>query len=81
MYDIVNDSVSGIRVVRAFGQQKSEVGRFSDTNDDARNYDTVAEKVWATYYPLLQFAVQLGTIIVWYAGGLQILTGGMTFGT
>ena len=81
LYDIVNDSVSGIRVVRAFGQQRSEVGRFSDTNEDARNYDTVAEKVWATYYPLLGFSVQLGTLIVWYAGGLQILTGDMTFGT
>ncbi len=81
MYDIVNDSVSGIRVVRAFGQQKSEVGRFSFTNEDARNYDTVAEKVWATYYPLLGFSVQLGTLIVWYAGGLQVITGDMTLGT
>ena len=33
-----------------------------------RDYDTIAEKVWATYYPLLGFAVQLGTLIVWYAG-------------
>ena len=81
MYDIVNDSVSGIRVVRAFGQQKSEVGRFSDTNEDARHYDTVAEKVWATYYPVLGFFVQLGTLIVWYAGGLQTITGDMTLGT
>ena len=81
MYDIVNDSVSGIRVVRAFGQQKSEVGRFSYTNEDARNYDTIAERVWATYYPLLGFSVQLGTLIVWYAGGLQVITGGMTLGT
>ena len=81
LYDIVNDSVSGIRVVRAFGQQKSEVGRFSFTNEDARNYDTIAEKVWATYYPLLGFSVQLGTLIVWYAGGLQVITGDMTFGT
>ena len=81
MYDIVNDSVSGIRVVRAFGQQKSEVGRFSYTNEDARDYDTIAEKVWATYYPLLGFAVQLGTLIVWYAGGLQVITGEMSVGT
>ncbi|MCZ6680128.1 MAG: ABC transporter ATP-binding protein [Candidatus Poribacteria bacterium] len=81
LYDIVNDSVSGIRVVRAFGQQTGEVRRFSDANEDARNYDTVAEKVWATYYPLLGFCVQLGTLIVWYAGGLQIIAGEMTFGT
>jgi ATP-binding cassette subfamily B protein len=81
LYDIVNDSVSGIRVVRAFGQQQSEVGRFGVANDDARDYDTYAEQIWATYYPPLMFSVQLGTLIVWYAGGLQVVVGDMTLGT
>ena len=81
LYDIVNDSVSGIRVVRAFGQQQSELGRFGVANADARDYDTYAEQIWATYYPPLMFSVQLGTLIVWYAGGLQVVVGDMTLGT
>ena len=82
LFDVVNDSVSGIRVVRAFGQQKDEVSRFGHANIDARDYETHAEMIWATYYPPLMFAVQFGTLIVWYVGGLDLLTGGpMKLGT
>ena len=81
LFDIVNDSVSGIRVVRAFGQQRGEVNRFGTANVDTRNYETYAEMVWATYYPPLLFAVQLGTLIAWYVGGLDIITGPMKLGT
>ena len=81
LYDVVNDSVSGIRVVRAFGQQRGEVGRFSVANEDARSYDTHAEQVWAVYYYPLLLTVQFGTLIVWYAGGLQVIVGEVTIGT
>ena len=81
LFDIVNDSVSGIRVVRAFGQQRDEVKKFGTANIDARDYETHAEMIWATYYPPLMFAVQFGTLIVWYVGGLDVLTGPMSLGT
>ena len=81
LFDVVNDSVSGIRVVRAFGQQRNEVNRFDTANVDARDYETHAELIWATYYPPLMFAVQLGSLIVWYVGGLDVLTGAMSLGT
>ena len=75
LFDVVNDSVSGIRVVRAFGRQRGEVNRFGTANVDTRDYETYAEMVWATYYPPLMAAVQLGTLIVWYVGGLDVLAG------
>ena len=81
LFDVVNDSVSGIRVVRAFGQQRGEVSRFGTANIDARDYETHAELIWATYYPPLTFAIQLGTLITWYAGGLDVLAGSMSLGT
>lgn len=81
LFDVVNDSVSGIRVVRAFGQQKDEVNRFGTANVDTRDYETQAELIWATYYPPLMFAVQFGSLIIWYVGGLDVLTGTMSLGT
>ncbi len=81
LFDVVNDSVSGIRVVRAFGQQRGEVNRFGSANIDTRDYETKAELIWATYYPPLMFTVQFGTLIVWYVGGLDVLGGTMTLGT
>lgn len=81
LFDVVNDSVSGIRVVRAFGQQNSEVSRFGEANIDTRDFETKAEMVWATYYPPLMFAVNLGSLIVWFVGGFNVLGGSMTLGT
>ncbi len=81
LFDVVNDSVSGIRVVRAFGKQRGEVDRFHESNIDARDYETNAELIWATYYPPLMLAIQLGTLIIWYAGGLNVLGTTMTLGT
>ncbi|GIX05765.1 MAG: ABC transporter [Candidatus Poribacteria bacterium] len=81
LYDVVNDSISGIRVVRAFGQQRQEIERFHAANVDVRDVSTQAEQVWATYYPILGFVVQLGTLIIWLAGGLQVIAGEMTLGT
>ena len=81
LFDVVNDSVSGIRVVRAFGRQRGEVRRFGAANIDARDYETHAELIWATYYPPLMFAIQLGTLIIWYAGGLDVLSEAMSLGT
>ena len=81
LFDVVNDSISGIRVVRAFGQQTGEVSRFGGTNIDARDHETKAELIWATYYPPLMFAVQFGSLIIWYVGGLDVLAGTMSLGT
>ena len=81
LFDVVNDSVSGIRVVRAFGRQRDEVERFDVSNIDARDYETHAELIWATYYPPLMFALSFGMLIIWYAGGLDVLGGTMTLGT
>ena len=81
LFDVVNDSVSGIRVVRAFGQQRDEINRFGNANIDARDYETHAEMIWATYYPPLMFALQLGSLIVWYVGGLNFIGGTMKLGT
>ena len=80
LFDVVNDSVSGIRVVRAFGQQRGEINRFGDANIDARDYETNAELIWATYYPPLMSAIQFGSLIVWYVGGLEVLVGEMSLG-
>ena len=67
--------------MRAFGQQTGEVDRFGGANVDARDYETKAELIWATYYPPLMFAVQFGSLIIWYVGGLDVLAGAMTLGT
>jgi len=81
LFDIVNDSVSGVRIVRAFAQEGQEIRRFHDANEEVRQYETRAEMLWATYFPLLGWSIDIGALIVWYVGGRQVLGETMSLGT
>src|SRR5262249_22727164 len=77
----LNDSLSGIRVVRAFAQERQEVGRFSARSEDLYLAGMSAEQMWSTYWPMLSFIISSGTLIVWYVGGRQVVGSEMSIGT
>jgi len=77
----VGDSLWGIRVVKAFSQEDREIDRFGRKNADFRDAGVVLEQKWALYMPVISFITMSGTMIVWYAGGLGVITGGMTLGS
>jgi len=77
----IGDSLWGIRVVKAFGQEGREINRFGQKNLDFRDAGVTLEQKWALYMPVISFVTMSGTIIVWYAGGLNVIGGTMTIGT
>ncbi len=77
----LNDALTGVRVVKAFGQEHQEIERFDSRNWDLRDAETRAEQTWATYFPVITFGSMLGSFIVWYIGGAQVISGVMTLGT
>ncbi len=77
----VNDSLSGIRVIKAFAQERKEAGRFSEHSREVFEATYLAERTWATLFPILWFVTSLGAIIVWYVGGKQVISGLVTPGT
>ena len=63
--DTLSDTIPGVRVVKAFNQEKREVRRFAE-----RNYDVTAEfnrihHLWTTFWPLLMLGVHATTVVVW----------------
>ncbi|MCC7375794.1 MAG: ABC transporter ATP-binding protein [Verrucomicrobiales bacterium] len=77
----VADSLSGVRVVRAFAKEDRMVERFDSHSMAMRNANIDAEQMWATFFPFLFFIVSLGSTTVWYVGGRQVIGGTMTLGT
>ncbi|MBL9137913.1 MAG: ABC transporter ATP-binding protein [Verrucomicrobiales bacterium] len=77
----VADSLSGIRVVRAFAKEDRVVDRFDRHSVAMRDANIDAEQMWATFFPFLFFIVSLGSTTVWYVGGRQVIGGTMTLGT
>jgi len=77
---LINDSLSGIRVIKAFGQEKEEIKKFDRKSIDFRNAGIDLEVKWSLYSPIFQFLIMLGSIIIWFVGGTYIVAGQMSLG-
>jgi ATP-binding cassette subfamily B protein len=76
-----NDSISGVRVVKAFSQEEREVDHFGRRSRDYFVAAATAESLWATAFPAMAFVISLGFFMVWYFGGVGVLKDDVTLGT
>ncbi len=71
----VGDSLSGTRVVKAFGQEAVEVEKFDRRSMDYRDSGIELETRWSKYHPTLHWLINLGSITVWFVGGYLLFKG------
>ena len=76
----LQDIISGIRVVKSFGQEKRESERFKKYTARYRDMQRRNEMFFSTLYPCVTFVLTIGTFFVLYFGGKSVLTGGMSIG-
>lgn len=78
---VVNDSLSGMRVIKAFGREDAEISRFERRNQ--RVYDVFREvgNTTSTVFPLLSYLMGIGALVIWGFGGWRVVRGDLTFGT
>ena len=77
----VNEAVAGIRIVKAFTQEKREIEVFERRNRDLTFRAVRAETSWAVFWTTTTFLSGLGVLIVWFFGGRKVLGGELTLGT
>ena len=77
---VVEDSLSGVRVVKAFGKEQDEIDRFGPVNDEVYRAHRHTQRMLASLFPSVAFLAQLGGLVVWAVGGWQIIAGNLTFG-
>ncbi len=77
----LNTCFSGIRVVKAFGQEGREQTRFSECNDSLRAARISVDQVWAVFFPGVLLAFQASGLMVWYFGGGRVLAKEISLGT
>ncbi|MFQ5811918.1 MAG: ABC transporter ATP-binding protein [Anaerolineae bacterium] len=76
----LQDNISGIRVIQAFGQERHELDRF--TQRSTRYYEERVKGIryWATFFPAIRFVASLGMVIVLGFGVHRVLSGALTLG-
>ena len=72
--------ISGIRVVKSFGQEQRESARFHGYTDELMRITRRNEIFWATLYAGVTFFLTSGTLLVIYFGGGNVLKNQMTPG-
>ena len=76
----LNESISGIRVVKAFAQEHRESERFDQRNHALRQISVSAERAWLVFFMVTNFFMSFGGFFVWYFGGQQIVEGDLSLG-
>ena len=67
------ESFAGVRVVRAYVQERAEVENFRRVNHDLVKRNVKLIHLTAAYYPILRFLVALGFLgAFWYGGSLTL---------
>lgn len=78
---LLQETISGIRVVRSFAREAYEVKRFE--NENQRNFRAVmrATKLTSLLSPMVEFSAAIAvTVILWY-GGYSVVTGVISAGS
>ena len=76
----VGDTLQGIRVIKAFGQEKSELVRYNNANEEVVHHDMRSEKMWQLFFPAFGLLTSLGAVLIWYLGGYQVLSNELQLG-
>ena len=77
---VTSDSLTGARVVRAFGGQQREQERFAGPNRAAARLGYLAEAMVGTTTPPMQLVTELVLVGVWAAGAWAVARGQVTVG-
>ena len=77
---VVQENVSGIRVVKSYVREDYEIKKFTDMSDGMRQDFTKAETRLALNMPMMQLCIYSTMTAIFWFGSRFILSGGMTTG-
>ena len=77
---VLADTIPGIRVVKAFAQEKREAQRFREANARNLAVNDRVNKVWSLFTPTVTFLTEVGLLVVWGFGIWQVSKRAITVG-
>lgn len=77
---VVQENLSGVRVVRAYSQEAHELERFRAANEEYVSRNKVLIRLQGLFYPSMTFFLGLGALLVLWMGGDAVIRGRITLG-
>jgi ATP-binding cassette subfamily B protein len=76
----LQETLSGVRIVRAFGQEKRHKVRFAELNDEHREANMKTVYLNAAYFPAVELLSAVATAAILLYGGNQVVDGALSIG-
>jgi len=76
----LQETLSGVRVVRSFGQESRHIERMTDLNEENRAANMRTVYLNASYFPAVELLSALGTAAILLYGGYQVIDGNTEIG-
>jgi ATP-binding cassette subfamily B protein len=77
----VQENLAGVRVVRAYAQEKAEVEQFETLNREYIRENIGLARIQGLFMPLLQALIGVTFLLVLWGGGRQLLAGRISLGS
>ncbi|MCZ6554641.1 MAG: ABC transporter ATP-binding protein [Candidatus Dadabacteria bacterium] len=75
------ESISGIKVIKAFVRQDKELKDFARSSNNYLDRNLSLIKIWGVYQPIITFAAASATAIFLWLGGIDTITLDITLGS
>jgi ATP-binding cassette subfamily B multidrug efflux pump len=77
---VVQEALSGVRVVRAYRQEDHELGRFRVANEEYLRRNRVLIRLQGGFYPSMTLFLGFGSLLVLWLGSRDVIRGSITLG-
>ncbi|MCA9949834.1 MAG: ABC transporter ATP-binding protein [Anaerolineales bacterium] len=77
---VLQENISGIRVVKAFAREKLEARRFMQRNEANRQRNLERQRLEANTFPLMDLMVGISFVLLAWFGGMRIINGNGNIG-
>ena len=76
----VQENLSGVRVVKAYTLEKSEIEKFRQLNEEFVDRNRAQIRLVTVFFPLFRFLPGIGYVALLWLGGTHVIQGKITFG-
>ena len=80
MSSFVQETFSGIRVIKAYVREDDIRKKFNQESEDYKTHSMSLVQIQALFYPMMLLLVGISTIITVYIGGVEVIKGTITSG-
>jgi ATP-binding cassette subfamily B protein len=80
MTSVLADAIPGIRVVKAFAQERREIDRFKESNNYVLRANDRVNTVWSFFKPMVTLLTDIGVLVIWGFSVWLIFQGKITVG-